>query len=104
MPPPTMMIFRESTARRYNHLMSPTAARVRIAVRADAPAIVSLINAAFRVEKFFIESDRTNLQEAESFFEKGEFLLAEIDGKLAACLYLEPRGERTYLGLLSVDA
>ena len=33
----------------------------------------------------------------------GTFLLAETDGKLNGCVYVEMRGERSYLGLLSVD-
>jgi len=83
--------------------MSPTAVRVRAAVLSDAPAITSLINAAFLIEKFFIEGDRITLPEVETLLHKGEFLLAEIDGAAAACAYIEVRGERGYLGLLSVD-
>jgi N-acetylglutamate synthase-like GNAT family acetyltransferase len=34
---------------------------------------------------------------------KGEFLLLENEGGLAGCVYLEPRDDRAYLGLLSVN-
>ena len=34
---------------------------------------------------------------------KVEFLVAEDEGALAGCVYLELRGKRAYLGLLSVD-
>src|SRR5262249_732864 len=66
--------------------------------------IVALINAAFRIaESFFIDGDRITLKEVLENLESGEFLLAEGNNRLIACVYLEPRGERTYLGLLSVD-
>ena len=76
---------------------------LRRASAQDAEAITNLINCAFRVEKFFVESDRIDLRQVIAFLETGEFLLAEEEGSLAACVYLEPRGERAYLGLLSVN-
>lgn len=77
---------------------------IRIAVPADAAKITSVINAAFRIaEEFFIDGMRIGQAEVEQLLAKGEFLLAETDGKLNACVYIELRGERSYLGLLSVD-
>ena len=77
---------------------------IRPAIEADAENIVELINAAFRiVESFFIEGNRITLNEVLEHLQLGEFLLAEDNNRLIACVYLEPRGERTYLGLLSVD-
>ena len=35
--------------------------------------------------------------------ENGQFLIAVENEALIGCVYLERRGERTYLGLLSVD-
>lgn len=61
-----------------------------------------MINAAFAVEKFFIDGDRIDLAQLLEHYQKGEFLLAEDDGSLLGCAYLEPRGDRTYLGLLSI--
>ena len=75
---------------------------VRPAALSEAPALVSLINAAFRVERFFVESDRISLEQVRAFFESGCFLVAEDEG-LAACVYVEQRGSRGYFGLLSVD-
>ena len=75
---------------------------VRAASVSEAPELVSLINAAFRVEKFFVESERITLEEVQAFFTKGSFLVAEESG-LAACVYVERRGPRGYFGLLSVD-
>lgn len=77
---------------------------VRLATAADASQITAIINAAFRiVEQFFIEGDRIAQAEVEDKLAKGAFLLAEADGKIHGCVYVEPRGERSYLGLLSVD-
>ncbi len=77
--------------------------QIRLAQRRDAERIVDLINAAFRRgEGHIIDGDRVDLEGVQSLLPKGEFLLAEDDGALVGCVYLEPRGERTYLGLLSV--
>ncbi len=77
---------------------------LRIAETADAERLRDLINAAFRrAESFIIERDRIDLEVVQSLLVKGEFLVAEDDGTLAGCVYLERRGERAYLGLLSVD-
>ncbi len=62
-----------------------------------------VINAAFRAaESFFIERDRVNLESMRPFLQKGKFLVAD-DGEVVGCVYIELRGERAYLGLLSVD-
>ena len=77
--------------------------QIRPAQSVDAKRIVNLINAAFkRAEGYIIDRDRIDLETVQSLFAKGEFLIAEDDGTLAGCVYLEPRGNRTYLGLLSV--
>ena len=77
---------------------------VRLAGPADADKITSVINAAFHiVEGFFIDGPRIDRAEVEQLLAKGAFLLAEVDDKLNGCVYVELRGERSYLGLLSVD-
>jgi len=77
---------------------------VRVASVKDAGEITTLINKAFRrAEGFFIDEDRIDLESVQDLFTTGQFLLAENDGLVAACVYVEPRGERAYLGLLSVD-
>jgi N-acetylglutamate synthase-like GNAT family acetyltransferase len=75
----------------------------RWAESADAENIARLVNAAFRPERFFIDADRTNPDKVRVLFEKGKFLLAEEEGTLVACVYVELRGERGYFGLLAVD-
>ncbi len=69
----------------------------------DAEAIAALVNAAFRVERFFIEGDRTNPEQVRTLLESGVFLLAEEGGKLAGCVYVELRGAQGYFGLLAID-
>jgi GNAT superfamily N-acetyltransferase len=77
---------------------------IGIATPADAARITTLINSAFRIaEGFFVDGLRISEAEVEQHLTKGAFLLAEDDGKLAGCVYVELRGERSYLGLLSVD-
>jgi N-acetylglutamate synthase-like GNAT family acetyltransferase len=76
---------------------------IRFAEESDLPALMALINSAFKVEAFFIARDRLTSEEAHQYFEKGRFLLAEENGRLAGVVYVELRGERSYLGLLSVD-
>ena len=77
---------------------------IRTATSADAPRITAVINAAFRIaEGFFIDGNRIRQAEVEEMLTKGVFLLAEADNKLNGCVYVELRGERSYLGLLSVD-
>lgn len=76
---------------------------MRIAKQADAGAIARLVNAAFLVEQFFIERDRTNPETVRTLMEKGKFLLAEDGKNLAGCVYMELRGERGYFGMLSID-
>ena len=75
----------------------------RDATEDDAGPIARLINAAFLVEQFFIERDRTNPEEVRGLMKKGKFLLAEDGPDLVACIYTELRGQRGYFGMLSVE-
>jgi GNAT superfamily N-acetyltransferase len=77
--------------------------KTRAAESADAENIARLVNAAFRLERFFIDGDRTNPDKVRALLEKGKFLLAEEAGTLVACVYVELCGERGYFGLLAVD-
>jgi GNAT superfamily N-acetyltransferase len=75
----------------------------RWADSADAENIARLVNSAFRLERFFVDADRTNPEKVRALLDKGKFLLAEEAGVLIACVYVELRGERGYFGLLAVD-
>lgn len=77
---------------------------VRVAGTSEANAIMDLINAAFRqAESFFIEGDRVDLAKVQSNLRIGEFLVAEEKRIITGCVYVEMRGDRSYLGLLAVD-
>jgi GNAT superfamily N-acetyltransferase len=76
---------------------------IRTARDSDAAVIARLVNAAFLVEQFFIERDRTNPATVRSLMENGKFLLAEDAPNLLGCVHLELRGERGYFGMLSID-
>ena len=84
-------------------LSKSDALRIRAADVADIGTLVRLINSAFRVEQPFIEGDRIDAEGVRSYIEKGQFLVAGNSSSLAACVYLELRGDRGYLGLLGVD-
>ncbi len=75
---------------------------IRFAEESDLPALTDLINKAFKVEAFFITGDRLTLEEAFAYFQEGRFLVAEEKGAIAGVVYVELRGERSYLGMLSV--
>jgi GNAT superfamily N-acetyltransferase len=77
--------------------------KIRVAEMQDAEGIVSVINAAFRpAEGFVFDRDRIDLISVWGLLRKGKFLLAD-DEVLGGCVYVELRGDRSYLGLLSVD-
>ncbi len=77
--------------------------KTRVAIRADVDSIVRVINAAFRVERFFIDRDRTDADKIRALLKTGVFLVAEDARRMIACVYLELRGDRAYFGLLAVD-
>ena len=77
--------------------------RLRIAEAGDAEALTRLINTAFQVERYFLGADRIGLEEVRHRLARGKFILAEEDGQLTGCVYVEASGDRAYLGLLSVE-
>ena len=83
-------------------MSTPKDLRLRRATAEDAEALASLINEAFRSERFFSDEDRINPDGVREYLKKGTFVLSEDASGLAGCVYLEPRGRRFYLGLLSV--
>jgi predicted N-acetyltransferase YhbS len=76
---------------------------IRQAGPADADRIAVLVNRAFLAESWFKSTDRTNASQVRELLSKGTFLLLEEETRLLACVYLEPRGDRVYLGMLSVE-
>ena len=77
---------------------------IRTAGAADVSGIVALLNAAFAMERSFIDKDRTSTPEIERYMTTGTFFVVDGDaGGLESCMYLEQRGERLYLGMLAVN-
>jgi GNAT superfamily N-acetyltransferase len=81
-------------------------ATVRVATDADCAAIRQLVNAAFGLERRIKRGGGDRLdddpRELAMLMERGVFLLREQEGELIVCVYLELRGERCYLGMLSI--
>lgn len=82
-------------------------ATLRKATESDVPELVRIINAAYRVEDFFIDGDRTNASDVRERMTKSNGTFLVIEGAqpstLAAAVYVLVRGTRGYFGLLSVD-
>jgi N-acetylglutamate synthase-like GNAT family acetyltransferase len=76
---------------------------LRHATLSDVDAIANLVNRAFRVERFFVEGDRISASEVRDRLATGRFILAERDNDLIGSVYVELRGEQSYVGLLAVD-
>jgi GNAT superfamily N-acetyltransferase len=79
-------------------------AEVRFASVRDVAELTKLINAAFTVERPFLEGERIDAPGTRELLEKGKFLVAQDSSGMAGCVYCELRGERGYLGLLAVDS
>jgi N-acetylglutamate synthase-like GNAT family acetyltransferase len=80
--------------------------KIRVATEGDREAIRRLINTAFEVERFLKKGAGDRLQndgEYEQVWERSTFLVKEEDGALLGCVCVELRGDRAYLGLLSID-
>ena len=82
---------------------------LRFATEADTEALVSLINTAFQVEKFFKIGERTDAADIAEHLRSGRFLLLEDEAGIAGAVYIEVRSRGTgqesrgYFGMLSVD-
>jgi GNAT superfamily N-acetyltransferase len=77
--------------------------RMRNAEVADIDAIVGLVNRAFVAESPYVEGERINANGVREMWARGKFLLGEVHGMLTACVFVEGRGERAHLGLVSVE-
>lgn len=78
-------------------------ASVRAAGHADVGELVTLINQAYELEKFFVDGPRTGADEVRALAARGHFLVLErVGGGLAGAVYVEVRGDRGYFGMLSV--
>jgi GNAT superfamily N-acetyltransferase len=79
----------------------------RFATEEDIPEIVRIINAAFRVEDFFVNGDRTNHADiaARMTDPHVRFFVVDADepGTLAAAVVVDVHDGRGHFAMLSVD-
>jgi GNAT superfamily N-acetyltransferase len=75
---------------------------LRFAEESDLPVLMDVVNRAFAVESFFKTADRLDEEHTRRYFREGRFLLAEEEGALLGCVFVQIHGEQAYLGLLSV--
>lgn len=89
----------------------PSSLTFRTAVSADIPAVVALVESAYRgteggwtTESHLLDGQRTDPQGVAEVIEaEGSRLLAvERDGELLACCQLEQRASTAYFGMFSV--
>ncbi len=80
---------------------------LRIGTVADIPELVRVTNAAYRVEDFFIDGNRTSAGDISDRMQAPGacFLVidSEVPGTLAASVWLETLGDRGHFAMLSVD-
>lgn len=82
---------------------NPTPDIVREASVSDLPEIVSLINRAFEVERFFKAGDRTDAETIRQNMREGKFLVLRDGHQMIACVWIKVKGDRAYLGTLAVE-
>jgi GNAT superfamily N-acetyltransferase len=78
-------------------------AQVRRADENDIAEIVSVVNAAFEVERDFRGGDRTSIAEISRLMENNTFLVAILDGQLAGAVLVRANGPIGYFGMLAVQ-
>ena len=78
---------------------------MRIATTADGPALTRLINAAYRVEEFFLVGERTTEPEIVSLMNGADaaFLVIDDGPALVGSVFVRRNGDRGYFGFLAVD-
>jgi N-acetylglutamate synthase-like GNAT family acetyltransferase len=76
---------------------------IRTATQADLPSLLTLINTAFAVERFFKNQDRLSAEDLDAHFRSGTFLVKEDAGRITGCVYVTRHGDHAYFGLLAID-
>ncbi len=86
----------------------------RTATAADVPAIVALVQSAYRgesglrgwtTESHLLDGQRTDAEDVSAVIGRPDsrVLLAETDGRLQASCHVEREGESAYFGMFAVD-
>ncbi|HZX71704.1 MAG TPA: GNAT family N-acetyltransferase [Rhodanobacter sp.] len=93
---------------------TPSSILFRPAVAADVPAIVALVESAYRgesglrgwtTESHLLDGQRTDAADVAALIARphSHVLLAERDGRLKASCHLERQGPAAYFGMFAVD-
>lgn len=70
----------------------------------DAPAVASVVNAAYQVERFFVQGDRTSPDDVAAAMARGRILVVRgDDGRIAGTIFIEVDGPTASFGMLAVD-
>lgn len=81
--------------------------KTRYATQKDIPNLVRIINIAYRVEDFFVDGDRTNVDDVKSRMETPDACFIVIDSpgtsSLAAVVWVDVHENRGHFAVLSVD-
>ena len=78
----------------------------RPATAGDIPALVRLINSAYRVESFFVNGDRTTERDLKARISSpggGFLVIGPPAGELEGAVFVEVQGDRGHFGMLAVD-
>jgi N-acetylglutamate synthase-like GNAT family acetyltransferase len=95
-------------------MTTPVPYQFRTAAEADIPAIVALVESAYRgesgrrgwtTESDLLDGQRTDAADVADAIARPDsrVLLLERDGRLLACCHLERKGEAAYFGMFAVD-
>lgn len=87
---------------------------IRLATPADIPAIVALVESAYRgesglrgwtTETHLLDGQRTDPEDVAAVIARpdSQVLLAERDGELLACCHIERQGTNAYFGMFAVN-
>jgi ribosomal protein S18 acetylase RimI-like enzyme len=105
---------RPGAAADYHRRMHANELAFRAATAADIPAVVALVESAYRgesglrgwtTESHLLDGQRTDAQDVGEAIARPDslVLLAEHDGALVACCHLEKQGDAAYFGMFAVD-
>ena len=82
----------------------PGGRAVRLALRAEAPAVAALVARALHTESLFLPQGEATAARIEALMATGEFLvLDDARGELAGCVYVRIDGTRGQFALLSLE-
>lgn len=76
---------------------------IRRATPDDTADLVRVINAAYQVERFFIDGERTDAAEIAAHLRDDRFLVLEEEGAVTGCVLVKTHDRVGYFGMLSVD-